>query len=149
MFLPTLVFVSVFHLDFSDKLLKAGWIKGKLKDVVLTASIHVETKHCKTLFINTAPPSCMLSSRGLKSTDTGNISEGIREIGLWEKFRGAIFGRDGVRKDRVVYSAEKWSSDCRHGAKIDSRVTELLHIQAAAGLTKISYQTCIETWNMN
>ena len=105
MFLPTLVFVSVFHLDFSDKLLKAGWIKGRLKDVVLTAGIHVETKQCKTLFINTAPPRCMLSS--LKSTDTGNISGGIREIGLWEKFRGAIFGRDEVRKDRVVYSAEK------------------------------------------
>ena len=105
MFSLALVFASVFHLDSSDKLLKAGWIKGKLKDVVLTTSIHVETKHCKTLFINTASPSCMLSSRGLKSTDTGNISKGIREIGLREKFRGAIFGR--VRKDRVVYSAEK------------------------------------------
>ena len=79
----------------------AGWIKGKLKDVVLTAGIHVETKHCKTLFINTAPPlaaACfpVTAKGGLKSTDTGNISEGIREIGLWEKFRReAIFGRDG------------------------------------------------------
>ena len=54
------------------------------KDVVLTAGIHVETKQCKTLFINMEPLRCMLSSPrcGLKSTEGG-----IREIGLWEKFR--------------------------------------------------------------
>ena len=60
------------------------------KDVVLTAGIHVETKQCKTLFINMEPlRCCMLSSPrcGLKSTGTGNIPGGIREIGLWEKFR--------------------------------------------------------------
>ena len=60
------------------------------KDVVLTAGIHVETKQCKTLFINTEPLCCcMLSSSrcGLKSTDSGNILAGIREIGLWEKYR--------------------------------------------------------------
>ena len=105
------VFVSVKYVDFSDNLLKGV---GRLdqrqaegccidrqhscRDETLQNSVY---KHC--------PPSlhALQSEGGLKSTDTGNISEGIREIGLWEKFRGAIFGRDGVRKDRIVYPGEE------------------------------------------
>ena len=86
----------------------AGWIKGNLKDVVLTASIHVETKHCKTLFINTLPPPCFPVRRGFEKYRHGKYlgrNSGNRSVG--EISGGAIFGRDGVRKDRIVYSAEK------------------------------------------
>ena len=82
------------------------------KDVVLTAGIHVETKQCKTLFINTAASSCMLSSQwGFEKYRQAQL----REISLGRNpgngslrdISGSYLWTDGVRKDRIVYPAEK------------------------------------------
>ena len=100
-FLCHFVFVFVFYVDFSDKLkgvvrLDQRQAEGccidrrhSCRDETLQNSVY---KHCAPL----AACFPVTAKGGLKSTDTGNISEGIREIGLWEKFRReAIFGRDG------------------------------------------------------
>ena len=85
---------------------------GFLKDVVMSTGIDVETKQCKTLFINTAASSCMLSSQwGFEKYRQAQL----REISLGRNpgngslrdISGSYLWTDGVRKDRIVYPAEK------------------------------------------
>ena len=80
------VFVFISNLDFSDKLLKGG---GRM-DQRQPEGCCIDRQHsCRdetlqnSVYKHTAPPPhAFQSDGGLKSTDTGNISEGIREIGL-------------------------------------------------------------------
>ena len=59
------------------------------KDVVLTAGIHVETKQCKTLFINTASPVHAFQSE-VRFEKYRRRNSGNRSLG---EISGAILGR--------------------------------------------------------
>ena len=83
------------------------------KDVVLTAGIHVETKQCKTLFINTAPllPAACFPVAGCEKYRRGKYlgrNSGNTRSLLREKFGGAIFGRGegGVEGSDCLLSGE-------------------------------------------
>ena len=80
------------------------------KDVVLTAGIHVETKQCKTLFIKHGASLLLHAFQFEVRFEKYRLGKylgrnsGNRSLG---EISGAILGREWVRKDRIVCSAEK------------------------------------------